>query len=65
MKSLFEFPKELKGELRKLNEGYLSDFSEVSLDKYVRANASKEFLVYWEINKKRLQEERKKNYIIN
>lgn len=63
MNSLFEFPEELKDELRELNEGYLNDLSEESLGKYVRAHASKELLVYCEINIKSLQEERRLIFI--
>ena len=56
MKSMFEFPKELKDDLRELNKRYLSDFSEVSLDNYVREHASKEFIGKYIIKSSRKKE---------
>ena len=49
----------MSGERALSSADNFGNFSEASLDKYVRGHASKEFLVYWEINIKRLQEERR------
>ena len=65
MQNLFEFPEDLQQELGDMIDRFLSGQPECNIDTFVRENASPGYIACWDKNMKKLQEERKKNYIIN